>query len=147
MTHTAPLGCPAEYFLTEIVFAFNVQHMSFDKEINLMAAAQFIIIGDTRIKISNIKYYKTVTIDELQEEYREPTPGEKAISQLAKVSPMLGTYGALFYGISKGMPKEPETVEVQYLHITTYQNDKYRFSSLEHDIASITKKLDKHCGV
>ena len=86
----------------------------------------FIVFGDIRIKLSNIKNYGLSS-----EEYTV-----SAKKELTSVESVLGTVDDLFDLVAIGLDLlqgEPiyrsvyETKERKYLYVTTYQNDNYTF--------------------
>lgn len=87
---------------------------------------EFIQIGATRIKRSNIKTFGTS---------HSKVEGQGMVTAINKWSKGVG----FFEGIKQGY----STTNVRYLFITTYQNDNYKFFESEIDIDETLKMLEE----
>jgi hypothetical protein len=93
-------------------------------------AENYIKIGDTRIKIENIKTFGT-SIDKTK---GSPVPPYLIYMGIKEVL----NSGKFFEGVKKGYnPPDRE-----YLFVTTYQNDNYKFYSDEINIKETLEELE-----
>ena len=99
---------------------------------------KFVILGDTRIKLSNIKNYG-ISVRE-RKEYKETS----IAVDLVRFG--LNTF-LEFLSSSGGGNSEPATITIKYsvLYVTTYQGENYTFSeeSSTVNIHEKLKELDK----
>ena len=94
-------------------------------------SSNFITIGNTRIRKSNIKNFGVNT------------------GRVGGSSNLFdGVAGAVFgavsgKGLASGFSDSLLGKEVEYLYVTTYQNDNYTFSAKEIDIQKALKELEE----
>lgn len=86
---------------------------------------EFIQIGNTRIKRSNIKSFGTG---------HSKIEGHGLATSLKQWSKGSGFFDGLIRGYS--------TTTLKYLFVTTYQNDNYKFSEEEIDIDEVLRQLE-----
>lgn len=99
------------------------------KNISVLSMKQFIKIGKERIKLSNIKHYGVERHEKENDSLSERIDNASyGYSLLDKVDSFLT------------MP----TVTIEYLYITTYQGDNYKFYRNEINLRQIVDELDEH---
>ncbi|WP_157958587.1 hypothetical protein [Salinicola sp. CPA57] len=95
---------------------------------------KFFQIGETRIKVSNIKNYG------ISEEV--PDEAKTFIGRIASNFEVEKNPTTLWGHFKKGAMEGLAPPTKRHLYITTYQNDNFRFDSKEHDIEQKIKELD-----
>lgn len=98
----------------------------------------FIQLGETRIKKSNIKNFG-VSNEKLPEKSRDGI--ELAIG--ITVAIIKGVYNKVKHGtFSSPHATPPKKTHRQYLYVTTYQNDNFKFYEDQIDIRAAVRRLE-----
>lgn len=102
-------------------------------------ADNFIQIGATRIKKSNIKQFgvSSEIIPEEPEGNGIITIGIKVVVAIIE-----GIYNKLKHGQFFSPNKPPKKTHRRYLYVTTYQNDNHKFYEDDIDIDHVVRQLE-----
>ncbi|HBF76732.1 cold-shock protein [Clostridium tyrobutyricum] len=124
---------------------------------------KFIVLGDVRIKLSNIKNYGLdhITVEKTYTKKTPLTKSEKATQRAIAIP--LGIIGVIGATITYGDPlltmsavangcsdthveEKKENITYKVLYITTYQGDNYRFSQedADFDVDDKLAEIDKY---
>ncbi len=109
---------------------------------------KFIIFGDVRIKLSNIKSYGMDVNKYTNKRKLEESSLDRVVNNTGTVTALLNimTDGIIPYTGHVEAKYEEEIVIKDVLYVTTYQGDNYRFEDgrVKFNINSKLKELDKY---